>query len=163
MSDSTSKFILPGYVDTHAHYRPLRNVFGHSNPAFLANLAYGVTTGIDVQPSTTDILVYQDMIDAGQMLGPRALRAPGDRLSLTLKPLFQAIEADLTAGKNPWREIIQKYGLDSEPYVSVSVPTTYCCGISRPISAFSKKIFFTCYGLNYKLFNNNSYIQRYFF
>ncbi|MCZ6618238.1 MAG: amidohydrolase, partial [Gammaproteobacteria bacterium] len=71
--DVSGKFILPGYVDTHAHYRPLRNVFGHSNPSFLANLAYGVTTGIDVQPSTTDILVYQDMIDAGQMLGPRAL------------------------------------------------------------------------------------------
>ncbi|TDJ30809.1 MAG: amidohydrolase [Gammaproteobacteria bacterium] len=71
--DVTGKFIVPGYVDTHAHYRPLRNLFGLANPAFLANLAYGVTTGIDVQPSTTDILAYQDMIDAGLMLGPRAL------------------------------------------------------------------------------------------
>ena len=32
-----------------------------------------MTTGIDVQPSTTDILAYRDMIDAGLMLGPRAL------------------------------------------------------------------------------------------
>ena len=71
--DVSGKFIVPGYVDTHAHYRPLRNLFGLTNPAFLANLAYGVTTGIDVQPSTTDILAYEDMIDAGLMLGPRAL------------------------------------------------------------------------------------------
>jgi hypothetical protein len=32
-----------------------------------------VTTGLDVQPSTTDILAYQDLIDAGLMIGPRAL------------------------------------------------------------------------------------------
>ncbi|MXY06889.1 MAG: amidohydrolase family protein, partial [Gammaproteobacteria bacterium] len=48
-------------------------VHGGSNPTFLANLAYGVTTGLDVQPSTTDILAYEDLIDAGLLIGPRAL------------------------------------------------------------------------------------------
>ena len=71
--DLKGKIILPGYVDTHAHYRVLRRVHGGSNPTFLANLAYGVTTGLDVQPSTTDILAYEDLIDAGLLIGPRAL------------------------------------------------------------------------------------------
>ncbi|MCY4342746.1 MAG: amidohydrolase family protein [Gammaproteobacteria bacterium] len=71
--DLAGKTILPGYVDTHAHFRVLRRVHGGSNPTFLANLAYGVTTGLDVQPSTTDILAYEDLIDAGLLLGPRAL------------------------------------------------------------------------------------------
>ncbi len=71
--DLSGKTILPGYVDTHAHFRVLRRVLGGSNPAFLANLAYGVTTGLDVQPSTTDILAYEDLIDAGLLIGPRAL------------------------------------------------------------------------------------------
>ena len=71
--DLAGKTILPGYVDTHAHFRVLRRVHGGSNPAFLANLAYGVTTGLDVQPSTTDILAYEDLIDAGLLIGPRAL------------------------------------------------------------------------------------------
>ena len=71
--DLAGKTILPGYVDTHAHFRVLRRVHGGSNPSFLANLAYGVTTGLDVQPSTTDILAYEDLIDAGLLIGPRAL------------------------------------------------------------------------------------------
>ena len=71
--DLQGKTILPGYVDTHAHFRVLRRVHGGSNPTFLANLAYGVTTGLDVQPSTTDILAYEDQIDAGLLIGPRAL------------------------------------------------------------------------------------------
>ena len=71
--DVSGKTIAPGYVDTHAHFRPLRRVLDTANAAFLANLAYGVTTGLDVQPSTTDILAYEDLIDAGYMVGPRAL------------------------------------------------------------------------------------------
>ena len=71
--DLGGKVLLPGYIDTHAHYDLMRRVLGGDNPSFLANLAYGVTTGLDVQPSTTDILAYEDWIDAGLMLGPRAL------------------------------------------------------------------------------------------
>lgn len=71
--DLEGRYVLPGFVDTHAHFRPLRRVLDTDNWAFLANLAYGVTTGIDVQPSTTDILSYQDLVDAGMMIGPRAL------------------------------------------------------------------------------------------
>ena len=71
--DLSGTTLLPGFIDTHAHYRPMRDVFDAENWAFLANLAFGVTTGLDVQPSTTDILAYEDLVDAGLMLGPRAL------------------------------------------------------------------------------------------
>ncbi len=71
--DVSGQFILPGFIDTHAHFRPLRRILDDQNWAFLANLAYGVTTGLDVQPSTTDIIAYEDLIDAGLMIGPRAL------------------------------------------------------------------------------------------
>ena len=39
---------------------------------FLANLAWGVTAGLDVQTMTNDMFAYQDLIDAGELLGPRA-------------------------------------------------------------------------------------------
>ena len=71
--DVAGKHIVPGYVDTHAHFPVMRGVLDKDNWAFLANLAYGVTTGLDVQPSTVDILAYEDLIDAGLMRGPRAL------------------------------------------------------------------------------------------
>jgi Tol biopolymer transport system component len=71
--DVTGKFITPGFIDTHAHWNDIRRQIldvGHWD--FLANLAYGVTSGLEVQPFTVDIFGYQDMIDAGLMLGPRA-------------------------------------------------------------------------------------------
>ena len=71
--DVSGRYLLPGYIDTHAHFRPLRELMDAQNWAFQANLAYGVTTGLDVQPSTVDIIAYEDFIDAGLMLGPRAL------------------------------------------------------------------------------------------
>ncbi|MEQ9005432.1 MAG: hypothetical protein RIE74_17875, partial [Pseudomonadales bacterium] len=71
--DVTGKFVLPGFIDSHAHFRPLRRLLDTENWAFLANLAYGVTTGLDVQTGTIDTLAYQDLIDAGLMIGPRAL------------------------------------------------------------------------------------------
>src|SRR5690606_36673940 len=36
------------------------------------NLAYGVTSGLDVQPYTIDVFGYKDIIDAGVMVGTRA-------------------------------------------------------------------------------------------
>jgi len=70
--DLTGKVVVPGYVDTHAHYDVRQDVPSFSNSSFLANIAYGVTTGMDVQPSTIDLISAQDMVDAGLMLGPRA-------------------------------------------------------------------------------------------
>jgi imidazolonepropionase-like amidohydrolase len=71
--DVSGKYVVPGLVDTHAHWFQIRRQLpdiGHWN--FLAYLAYGVTAGLDVQTFTVDTFVYQDLIDAGRMLGPRA-------------------------------------------------------------------------------------------
>ncbi|MFC3051954.1 amidohydrolase family protein [Kordiimonas pumila] len=71
--DITGKYIVPGFIDTHAHWFSIRRELLEKNHwNFLANLAYGVTSGLDVQTFTVDTFSYQDMIDAGMMLGPRA-------------------------------------------------------------------------------------------
>ncbi len=70
--DMAGATIMPGFVDTHAHLRAERGTIHETQPwAYLANLAYGVTTTRDPQTATTDVLTYQDMVDAGQIIGPR--------------------------------------------------------------------------------------------
>jgi imidazolonepropionase-like amidohydrolase/Tol biopolymer transport system component len=70
--DMVGATIMPGFVDTHAHLRAERGTIHETQPwAYLANLAYGVTTTRDPQTATTDVLTYQDMVEAGQIIGPR--------------------------------------------------------------------------------------------
>ena len=71
--DVRGKTIVPGFVDTHAHWFEIRRgILDTQNWSFLANLAYGVTGGLDVQTGTNDMFAYQDMVDAGDIPGPRA-------------------------------------------------------------------------------------------
>jgi hypothetical protein len=69
--DVAGTTIVPGFVDTHAHLRPLRGVHWTRPWGYLANLAYGVTATRDPQTSTTDVLAYADRVAAGQIPGPR--------------------------------------------------------------------------------------------
>ena len=71
--DLRGAYIFPGFVDTHAHYEMrTEGVLEIHNWSYLANLAYGVTAGLDVQTSTNDYLTYTDLVDAGKMIGPRS-------------------------------------------------------------------------------------------
>ena len=70
--DVTGKTLLPGFVDVHYHSQWL---IPEIHPAqawqYLTTLAYGTTTTRDPQTATTDVLSYQDRVDAGLMVGPR--------------------------------------------------------------------------------------------
>ena len=71
--DVSGKTIVPGYIDLHPHWNEIRRtVMDTQNWSFLANLAYGVTAGRDPQTATNDMFAYQDLVDTGEILGPRA-------------------------------------------------------------------------------------------
>ncbi|MBL8270611.1 amidohydrolase family protein, partial [Steroidobacter sp.] len=70
--DVSGRFIVPGFIDTHAHWVTSRfDVLDLQAWSFMINLAHGVTAGLDVQPFTQDVFAYADMIDAGFMVGLR--------------------------------------------------------------------------------------------
>ena len=67
----SGKTIMPGLVDIHAHTWVAWGVHRSQVSQFLAQLAFGVTTQRDPQTSSEDALTYQDLMDAGQLIGPR--------------------------------------------------------------------------------------------
>ena len=71
------KTIVPGFIDEHDHISSIhREVPNVEDWSLRARLAYGITTSFDPSTLSIDMLAYQDMIDAGQVLGPR-LRSTG--------------------------------------------------------------------------------------
>jgi Tol biopolymer transport system component len=71
--DLKGAVIMPGIVDVHAHWTEIkRGVLDLQAWPFMANLAYGVTTGRDPQTGSNDMFAYQDLIDTGDLIGVRA-------------------------------------------------------------------------------------------
>ncbi len=70
--DVTGKTIMPGFIDTHDHIGTVRReILDSEDWALRERLAYGVTTSFDPSTLTIDEIAYRDMLDAGQMTGPR--------------------------------------------------------------------------------------------
>jgi len=96
--DVSGKTIIPGYVDVHAHIWPAFNIHRSQPFEYLVNLAYGVTTTRDPQTSTTDVLSYSDMVEAGEFIGPRIYATgPGVFQATNIRTLDEA------------REVLRKY------------------------------------------------------
>jgi Tol biopolymer transport system component len=70
--DFSGRFITPGLIDVHDHFGEVRRgLLDTDDWAMRATLAYGVTTSFDPSTLSIDMLAYQDLLDAGDMLGPR--------------------------------------------------------------------------------------------
>lgn len=72
--DLTGKTVVPGLIDTHAHY--LRGGAGvelwqKQNRDLVGNLAWGVTTIYDPAISNLDVFGYSELVKLGITLGPR--------------------------------------------------------------------------------------------
>lgn len=63
--------VLPGYVDVHAHTGASTDIPVQQKWAFLANLAFGVTTTHDPSNNTQGIFGESERVQSGAMLGPR--------------------------------------------------------------------------------------------
>jgi Tol biopolymer transport system component len=69
--DVSGKTIMPGLVDIHAHTWVSWGIHRAQISQFLGQLAYGVTTQRDPQTSGEDVLTYSDLVETGDILGPR--------------------------------------------------------------------------------------------
>lgn len=70
--DLTGHYIVPGFTDVHLHWGSIRrNILDSESWVFRAALAYGITSTLDPSSLSIDTFAYQDMIDAGLMVGSR--------------------------------------------------------------------------------------------
>ena len=89
--DAAGKTIVPGFIDTHGHVWAPFGVHKAQVWEYLANLAYGVTATRDPQTATTDVLSYGDLVETGDILGPRIYSTgPGVFWSDDIKSLADA-------------------------------------------------------------------------
>jgi Tol biopolymer transport system component len=96
--DVSGRTILPGLVDVHAHTWVAWGVHRSQVSQFLAQLAYGVTTQRDPQTSSEDVLAYGDLMEAGELIGPR--------LYSTGPGIFAA---DNIRSLNDARDVVRRY------------------------------------------------------
>jgi imidazolonepropionase-like amidohydrolase len=70
--DARGKYVVPGLIDAHDHVGAIRrNVLQFDDWSLRARLAYGVTSVLDPSSLSIDMFAYADLIDAGQVAGPR--------------------------------------------------------------------------------------------
>ncbi|MGH9721365.1 MAG: hypothetical protein ACRD8O_14235, partial [Bryobacteraceae bacterium] len=84
--------IIPGLIETHAHFLMHPSILDLTHWNFIAKLAYGVTTVRDPQSTTSTILAYQDLVASGKIPAPRILTTgPGLLSGSALTSLDDAI------------------------------------------------------------------------
>lgn len=109
--DMSGKTIIPGFVDTHAHFRHPVNLHRGEFWPYLTNLAFGVITARDPQTSTTDVLTYSDLVQAGKLIGPRVYSTgPGVFNSEGIKNLDHAREVMKRYSEYYHTKTIKMYG-----------------------------------------------------
>ncbi|MFN1836224.1 amidohydrolase family protein [Balneola sp. MJW-20] len=105
------KTIIPGFVDTHAHFRHPVNLHRGEFWSYLTNLAFGVITTRDPQTATTDVLTYGDLVNAGKLLGPRVYSTgPGVFSSENIEDLDHARDVLMRYSKYYDTKTIKMYG-----------------------------------------------------
>ena len=70
--DASGRYVVPGLIDAHMHVGGIRrSVLQFDDWNLRATLAYGVTTVLDPSSLSIDMFAYEDLIDAGDVIGPR--------------------------------------------------------------------------------------------
>jgi len=78
--DASGKFLIPGFIDMHAHrHAEHRGFIPMKDYEAAAYLAYGVTTTLENSPWSQNVFTTAELTEAGRMVGPRSF-STGDPL-----------------------------------------------------------------------------------
>ena len=106
--DISGKTILPGFIDLHNHQGGTQETRIIQPWEFISSLAYGVTTGYDTGAAGPSLVDYADMIETGQLAGPRFFGAG----ALVFPAMGEKLE-NLADAKDLVQRYYSYYGLDA--------------------------------------------------
>jgi Tol biopolymer transport system component len=106
--DISGKTILPGFIDLHNHQGGTQETRIIQPWEFISSLAYGVTTGYDTGAAGPSLVDYADMIETGQLVGPRFFGAG----ALVFPTMGEKLE-NLADAKDLVQRYYSYYGLDA--------------------------------------------------
>ena len=105
--DVSGKTILPGFIDVHNHQGTTQETRIIQPWEFISSLAYGVTTGYDTGAAGPSLVTYADMVETGQLVGPRFYGAG----ALILPAMGEKLE-NLADARDLVQRYYDYYGLD---------------------------------------------------
>jgi len=103
----SGKIVLPGFIDVHNHQGTTQETRIIQPWEFISSLAYGVTTGYDTGAAGPSLVTYADMIETGQLVGPRFYGAG----ALILPALVEKLKS-LNDARDLIRRYYDAYGLE---------------------------------------------------
>lgn len=105
--DVAGKTIVPGFLDVHNHQGTAQDTRIIQPWEFISSLAYGVTTGYDTGAAGASLVTYADMVETGQLIGPRFYGTGG----IIEAPMVEGLDT-LEDARDLIRRYVDHYGLD---------------------------------------------------
>jgi Tol biopolymer transport system component len=105
--DVAGKTIVPGFLDLHNHQGTVQDTRIIQPWEFISSLAYGITTGYDTGAAGASLVTYSDMIETGQLVGPRFYGTGGILFAETVEGLDSLEDA-----RGLVQRYVHHYGLD---------------------------------------------------
>jgi len=111
--DVSGKTVLPGFIDVHNHQGTTQETRIIQPWEFISSLAYGITTGYDTGAAGPSLVTYADMIETGQLIGPRFYGTG----ALIFPAMVEKLE-NLDDARDLVRRYYDYYGLDGVKWYS---------------------------------------------
>ncbi len=107
--DVRGKFIVPGFIDIHAHLGTAQELLRPESSSSFANLAYGITTVRDPQ-ANPDVFAVADIIEADAVPGPRTFSTGPGLFSMTDFQSLDEVRQTLQTYRDEYRtHLIKEY------------------------------------------------------
>jgi cytosine/adenosine deaminase-related metal-dependent hydrolase len=120
--DAAGGFVLPGFIDVHAHWNGFSSPFPAKSWELETFLAYGVTTVHNPSADNVDAFTERSRVEAGYMVGPRIFSVGAVVYNSADSEVYQDA-TDLEEARSVLRRIKAEGGEYAISYKNYNIPS----------------------------------------